>query len=94
MAYKGTSPSDLYDKYQGEGGFYRLELDLHVAGEINDRISEATENAKKGDAKGAVARAKQRQEHRKQLSNKQFMESLRDSGVPIVGKESVEGESR
>tara|TARA_R110002020_G_scaffold401410_2_gene611644 strand:- start:3375 stop:3659 length:285 start_codon:yes stop_codon:yes gene_type:complete len=94
MAYKGSTPSDLFYRYQEEGGAYRLEIDLHVAGEINDRINEATENAKKGDGKGAVARAKQRQHKRKQLSNKQFMESLRDSGVPIVGKESVEGENR
>tara|TARA_R100000995_G_scaffold46027_1_gene21692 strand:- start:1976 stop:2260 length:285 start_codon:yes stop_codon:yes gene_type:complete len=94
MAFKGSVPSDLYYRYQDEGGFSRLELDLHVASEINDRISEATENAKKGDGKGAVARARQRQQQRKQLSNKQFMESMRDSGVPIVGKESVEGESR
>ena len=46
MAFKGTVPSDLWIKYNQEGGKYLMELDMHVAVDINDKIAEATEKAK------------------------------------------------
>ena len=89
MAFKGTLPSDLWLKYSVEGGRMLMEMDLIVAAEINDKISEATQNAKKTDAKGAVARRDQRREQRKLLSNNnELLDILSESGVPVEGKRS------
>ena len=84
MAYKGTLPSELWLKYSVEDGRHLMEMDLLVAAEINDKISEATKEASKTDAKGAVARRDQRREQRKLLSNNnELLDALRESGVPI-----------
>lgn len=92
MAFKGTLPSDLWLKYSVEGGRHLMELDLLVAAEINDKISDATNKASKKDAKGAVARRNQRREQRKLLSNNnELLDALRESGVPI--REHKSGES-
>lgn len=49
-------PSDLFDKYDGEGGQIRLQYDLAIAAELSDRIREQTDEAKnKRDGKRAVA---------------------------------------
>ena len=91
MAFKGTLPSELWLKYSVEGGRHLMELDLLVAADINDKISEATEKASKRDAKGAVARRNQRREQRKLLSNNnELLDSLRESGVPTMERESGE----
>lgn len=91
MAFKGTLPSELWLKYSVEGGRHLMELDLLIAADINDKISEATERASKKDAKGAVARRNQRREQRKLLSNNnELIDSLRESGVPIVERKSGE----
>ena len=95
MAFKGILPSDLWLKYSVEGGRMLMELDLIVAAEINDKISEATSQASKKDAKGAVARRNQRREDRKLLSNNnELLDLLRESGVPIENdpKSSGDGE--
>ena len=92
MAFKGTLPSDLWLKYSVEGGRRLRELDLLMAAEINDKISDATSKASKKDAKGAVARRAQRREQRKLLSNNsEIVDMLRDSGVPFVRADSGEG---
>lgn len=91
MAFKGTLPSELWLKYSVEGGRHLMELDLLVAADINDKILEATEKSSKRDAKGAVARRNQRREQRKLLSNNnELLDSLRESGVPIVERKSGE----
>ena len=60
-------------------------MDLIVANEINDRINEATKNAKK-DAKSMVARRNQKREQRQLLNNnKDLFQALRDANVPIEG---------
>ena len=95
MAFKGTLPSDLWLKYSVEGGRHLMELDLIVAADINDKISEATSQASKKDAKGAVARRNQKREERKLLSNNnQLLDLLRESGVPVENdpKSSGDGE--
>ena len=95
MAFKGTLPSDLWLKYSVEGGRHLMELDLIVAADINDKISEATSQASKRDAKGAVARRNQKREERKLLSNNnQLLDMLRESGVPVENdpKSSGDGE--
>ena len=95
MAFKGTLPSDLWLKYSVEGGRHLMELDLIVAADINDKISEATSQASKRDAKGAVARRNQKREERKLLSNNnQLLDLLRESGVPVENdpKSSGDGE--
>ena len=84
MAYKGNTPSELYDRYDCEGGHQRLELDLIIAAEINDRIAEATKDGK--DAKSMVARRNQKREQRQLLNNNtDILKALRDANVPIVG---------
>lgn len=55
--FKGTLPSDLYQKYDDEMGWELLQFDISVASEINERISEQHEDAKK-----AVARRNQKRE--------------------------------
>ncbi len=85
MAFKGVLPSDLFDKYDCEGGAYKMQLDILIAMDINDKIKEATQDAKT-DAKSAVARRDQRREKRKHLSDGGgVLKALRDSGVPIKG---------
>ena len=78
MAFKGVLPSDMWLKYNQEGGKHLLELDMHVAIEMNDKIAEAHTKAKKkstgagglpkliaDDAKDVVARRNARREARK-----------------------------
>ncbi len=84
MAYKGTLPSDLWDKYDCEGGQDLLTLDLLVAMDMQDKITEATKQAKKADGKSMVARRKQRQAQRQLLSDSEGMDMLRSLGVPIA----------
>jgi hypothetical protein len=87
MAFKGVLPSDLWVKYNVEGGRHLMDLDLLIAAEINDKISDATSEASKKDAKGAVARRDQRREQRKLLNNNnELLDILRDSGVPFIGE--------
>tara|TARA_R100000353_G_scaffold30181_1_gene24879 strand:- start:25 stop:327 length:303 start_codon:yes stop_codon:yes gene_type:complete len=89
MAFKGTLPSELWLKYSVQGGRHLMDMDLIVAAEINDKISEATSEVKKRDAKGAVARRDQRREERKLLSNNMdLLDILSESGVPVEGKRS------
>ena len=84
MAFKGTTPSELYERYDCESGHQRLELDLIIAAEINDRIAEATKDGK--DAKSMVARRNQKREQRQLLNNNtDILKALRDANVPIVG---------
>tara|TARA_R100000458_G_C8109208_1_gene132685 strand:+ start:360 stop:623 length:264 start_codon:yes stop_codon:yes gene_type:complete len=47
MAFKGNLPSDLWLKYNQEGGRHLMELDMHISIEINDKIAEATSKAQK-----------------------------------------------
>jgi len=87
MAFKGVLPSDLWLKYNVEGGRHLMDLDLLIAANINDSISEATKEVKKKDAKGMVARRNQRREKRKLLNNNNdLLDILRDSGVPFEGE--------
>jgi hypothetical protein len=87
MAFKGVLPSDLWVKYNVEGGRHLMDLDLLIAADINDKIADATKDASKKDAKGAVARRDQRREKRKLLNNNnELLDILRDSGVPFIGE--------
>ena len=66
-----------------------MNMDLIIAGDINDKISEATSQASKKDAKGAVARRNQKREQRKLLSNNNdLLDILSESGVPVIDKRS------
>ena len=58
-SFKGVLPSDLFDRYDSEGGWERMELDLLVAAEMSDRIVEQTADAK-DRSKAAVARRNQK----------------------------------
>jgi len=85
MAFKGVLPSDLWERYDSEGGQKKLEIDLIVAAEINNQISEATKDSKR-DGKSMVARRNKRREERQLLNNnKDLFSALRDANVPIVG---------
>ena len=86
MAFKGVLPSDLWEKYDCEGGAYKMQLDMQVAMDINNKIADATQDSKT-DGKSAVSRMKQKREQRKLLSNGgDLLQALRDSGVPIKGE--------
>jgi len=61
-----------------------LTLDLLVAMDMQDKITEATKQAKKADGKSMVARRKQRQAQRELLSDSEGMDMLRSLGVPIA----------
>ena len=63
--YKGVLPSDLFEKYNQPGGYWALELDLLVANEIAEQLTESAtkqSKSKKGGAKSAVARRDQRRQ--------------------------------
>jgi len=83
MAYKGVLPSDLWDRYDCEGGQQKLLLDLNVANEIQDKIKEATDNAesKRRSGKDMVARRNQRRAQRELLSDKEGLEMLKGFGL-------------
>ena len=82
MAFKGVLPSDLWEKYDCEGGHQKLLLDLNVASDIQDRINEATEQSKaRTSGKDMVARRKQRQAQRELLNDKQGVDMLKSIGV-------------
>tara|TARA_R110002020_G_scaffold14346_3_gene51009 strand:+ start:225 stop:545 length:321 start_codon:yes stop_codon:yes gene_type:complete len=89
MAFKGRTPSELWERYDGIGGYYNLELDLTIAAEMNEQISEAHSKAEKSakstDAAGAVARRNQRRSQRKEhLSNTDdFFSAVEKAGVPV-----------
>ena len=92
MAYKGTTAAELWERYDGEGGNLRAQMDIMVAAEMQDRISEATTDVKsglKGGGKAANARRKQRQTKREDISNTDLLGLLKTT-VPVVN----EGESK
>lgn len=65
--FKGILPSDLFDRYNCEGGYWKLELDLLVANEIADQLNESVADKKSSkkrgkNAKSAVARRDQRRQ--------------------------------
>ena len=72
--FKGISPSSFAERWGDPVyGRARLELDCHVASEINEQLNESyaktgSKDKNKGiagDAKGAVARRNQRREARR-----------------------------
>ena len=84
MAYKGVLPSDLWARYDCEGGQEMLLLDMGVASEIQDRISEATDNAKKRrDGNAMEARRKQRQAKRQLLNDNEGIDLFKSLGIPL-----------
>jgi len=100
MAFKGQTASDFFWRYQEEGGMKSLELDLLVAAEMSERISEATEKAKQEganyskNANRAVARRDKRRAARKRINNNaDLFQMMSESGVPIKAakSESVKG---
>jgi len=84
MAYKGTLPSELWDRYDCEGGQERMSIDLLVAMDINDKITDATQKSKKKfDGKGAASRLKQRRQQRQLLNDNETVSLLQGLGLPL-----------
>lgn len=84
MAYKGTLPSDLWNRYDCEGGQDLLMLDLLVAMDISDKINDATQKGKKKfDGNGIAARLKQRREKRQVLNDNESVAFLQGLGLPL-----------
>tara|TARA_R110002012_G_scaffold9222_1_gene42447 strand:+ start:4346 stop:4612 length:267 start_codon:yes stop_codon:yes gene_type:complete len=83
MAFKGVLPSDLWEKYDCEGGQQKLLLDLNVAAEMQEKIAEATNNAKNkaSSGKDMVARRNQRRAQRQVLSDTDGIDMLKSIGV-------------
>jgi len=64
-----------------------LLLDMGVASEIQDRISEATDNAKKRrDGNAMEARRKQRQAKRQLLNDNEGIDLFKSLGIPLEKK--------
>ena len=82
QTFKALTASDLYERYHGEGGQHRLELDLCVASEISDQVKERIDSTQgKTDAGGAVARRNQRRQARGEaLSDADAVKLLKDGG--------------
>jgi len=88
MAYKGTLPSDLWDRYDCEGGQEMLSMDLLVAMEMSERIEKATSDSKKKmDGNSSAARRKQRIAQRELLNDNDGLNMLRGLGVPMSKQE-------
>mgnify|MGYP003114366708 CR=1 FL=1 len=52
MAFKGKMASDLFERYDGQGGLQRALLDMEIANEINEQISEAHSQSEKSGVGG------------------------------------------
>ena len=64
-----------------------LLLDMGVASEIQDRISEATADAKKRrDGTAMAARRKQRQAKRQLLNDNEGIDLFKSLGIPLEKK--------
>ena len=88
MAYKGVLPSDLWDRYDCEGGQEQMTIDLLVAMDMSDKINEASANAKKKfDGKGMASRLKQRREQRQLLNDNETVALLGGLGLPVQRSE-------
>lgn len=72
--FKGILPNQLFDRYDDELGYQRMEFDLHIAAEIGERIKEQTEESKgSSNAKSAVARRNQkRHQQQEKISSEQM----------------------
>ena len=81
QTFKGLTASDLYEKYHGQGGYARLELDLAVASEISEQVREHVNDSKGGkkSGSGAVARRDQRRAQR-EVSDDEALKLLKDGG--------------
>lgn len=89
MAYKGTLPSELWDRYDCEGGQERMMLDLLVAMDMSDKINEATQKSKKKfDGKGMAARRDQRRRQRQLLNDNESVAFLQGLGLPLERSDS------
>lgn len=84
MAYKGTLPSELWERYDCEGGQERMMLDLLVAMDMSDKINEATQKSKKKfDGKGMAARRNQKRRQRQLLNDNESVAFLQGLGLPL-----------
>ena len=80
MAFKGVTPSDFFDRYDGEGGYQRALLDITIAQEMNEQIREAHSPADVGtggikrltkdDANAVIARRDARRRARAEAERK------------------------
>jgi len=76
--FKGILPSELFERYNCEGGRNKLQYDMLIAAEISERINEQHEEAQgKRDAKKSVAKRNKRREHR--MSGKELGQVLSDT---------------
>jgi len=65
-----------------------MTIDLLVAMDMNDKISEATNNAKKKfDGKSMASRLKQRRQQRQLLNDNETVSLLSGLGLPIQRSE-------
>jgi hypothetical protein len=84
MAFKGTLPSELWDRYDCEGGQERMMLDLLVAMDMSDKINDATQKSKKKfDGKGIASRREQRKKQRQLLNDNETVSLLQGLGLPL-----------
>ena len=76
MAFKGVTPSDFFDRYDGEGGFQRALLDITIAQEMSEAHSPADvgtggiKRLTKDDANAVIARRDARRRARAEAERK------------------------
>jgi len=90
QAYKGVVPSQIYDHYQQEGGWERLEFDLLIATEMQDQMADIYGSASSpSKAKAIGERRKQRANRRraaaKPLTDDEAVAALEDFGINMGG---------
>ena len=80
MAFKGTTPTEFFDRYDGIGGLQRALFDVIVAEEMNEQIKEAhapsstgtggLRRLNKDNAKSVIARRDARRRERARAAQK------------------------
>lgn len=78
-SFKGVLPSDLLEKYTVKGGMNKLEYDLAVLNQIHDEVKLAQGDSKK-DGASMMARTKQRRQAKKEVSDSEAVELLKQGG--------------
>jgi hypothetical protein len=87
-SYKGILPSDLIEKYNGFGGWRRMEFDLSTLGEIHDQIKEAHGTDNKNSGNSMESRKRQRRAQRSvEMEGAETLQLLKDGGFIREDKE-------
>lgn len=78
--FKGVTPSELRMKYAEQGGRYLMDIDLVVAAEISERISEQQDtNSPAASSRKATKAVARRNQRRAVLDQEGLGQALKDT---------------